>query len=213
MSQFSKARNIPFWEVRVLQHSLQKLGEFLPHSFHLSWFEVSPMLGVWYIIYLSGYLSEWQIITSHAHVQYCVTIHYYSCSIDKYRNVEDPKFHNCGRLGISCFEKEGFCKTHPKNWENVFHFPSICADLRVLYIIYHTGNLSDWQIITSMHMYSIVYIFNKIAVVLTNTEMSQFWQVRYNPFSKGKVWQNLPQKIDKLLLPCTCAVLYDFALP
>ena len=27
----------------------------------------------------------------HAHVQYCITIHYNSCSIDKHRNVDGPK--------------------------------------------------------------------------------------------------------------------------
>ena len=66
----------------------------------------------------------------HTHVQYCITIHYHSCSIDKYRNVEGPKCHNCGRLGISCFEKEGFCKTHLKSWESFLHIPSpTSADL------------------------------------------------------------------------------------
>ena len=49
----------------------------------------------------------------HAHVQYCITFHYPGCSINKYRNVECPKCNNFGRLGISHFEKEGFCKTHP----------------------------------------------------------------------------------------------------
>ena len=39
----------------------------------------------------------------HAHVQYCITIHYHSCSIDKYRNVEGPRCHNFGRLGIIPF--------------------------------------------------------------------------------------------------------------
>ena len=28
----------------------------------------------------------------HAHVQYCLTIHYQSCGIDKWRNVEGPKY-------------------------------------------------------------------------------------------------------------------------
>ena len=59
----------------------------------------------------------------HTHVQYYTTFHYHSCSIDKYRNVKDVKCHNFGRLGISCFEKEGFCKTHPKSWDNFFHIP------------------------------------------------------------------------------------------
>ena len=53
----------------------------------------------------------------HTHVQYCITFHYHICSIDKYIHVEGPTFHNFGSLGISHFEKEGFCKTHPKSWE------------------------------------------------------------------------------------------------
>ena len=60
----------------------------------------------------------------HAHVQYCITIHYHSCSIDKYRNVEGPKCQHFGRLGISCFEKEGFCKTHLKSWQSFIHIPA-----------------------------------------------------------------------------------------
>ena len=60
----------------------------------------------------------------HAHVQHHVTYHYHICSIDKYINVEGPKFHNFGRLGISHFEWEGFCKTHPKSWKNFLHIPS-----------------------------------------------------------------------------------------
>ena len=60
----------------------------------------------------------------HGHVQYCITIHYHSCSIDKYRNVECPKCHNSGSLEISHFEQEGFCNTHPKSWESFLHIPS-----------------------------------------------------------------------------------------
>ena len=34
----------------------------------------------------------------HAHVQYCITIQYLSCSIDIYRNVKYVKCHNFGKL-------------------------------------------------------------------------------------------------------------------
>ena len=58
-------------------------------------------------------------------------IHYNSCSIGKYRNVEGSKCHKFGRLGISHFEKEGFCINHPKSWESFLHIPSPTrADLR-----------------------------------------------------------------------------------
>ena len=60
----------------------------------------------------------------HMHVVYCITIHYHICHIDKYRHVEGPQFHNFGRLGISCFEQEGFCKAHHKSWESFLHIPS-----------------------------------------------------------------------------------------
>ena len=100
MLQFWKVRNIPFWERRGLHNSPQKLKAFVQHSYsYLSWFEVPPMLWVWDIIYISGDLSNWQIIT-------CMTMHNHSCSIDRYINVEDLKCHNFGSLGISHFEKE-----------------------------------------------------------------------------------------------------------
>ena len=59
----------------------------------------------------------------HTHVQYCITIHYHNCSIDKYRNVEGLKCHNFGSLGISCFQKAGFCKTHSKARRVSYTFP------------------------------------------------------------------------------------------
>ena len=43
----------------------------------------------------------------HVHVQYCITIYYQSCTIDKCINVEGPKCDNFGRLGIFHFEKAG----------------------------------------------------------------------------------------------------------
>ena len=43
----------------------------------------------------------------HVYVQHFITVHYHSCSIDKFRNVEGAKCHNFGRLGISYFKKEG----------------------------------------------------------------------------------------------------------
>ena len=60
----------------------------------------------------------------HTHVEYCIIIHYHICHIDKYRYMEGPICHNFGRLGISYFEQEGFCKTHPKSWESFLHISS-----------------------------------------------------------------------------------------
>ena len=103
----------------------QKLQEFsstflLPKE--LIW--GSHMLGVCDIINLLGDLSEWQIIIVHVHVQYCIGIHYLSCSIDKYRNVKYVKCYNFGRLGISHFEKEEFWKTNAKSCKSFLHIPS-----------------------------------------------------------------------------------------
>ena len=91
----------------------------------------SPMPGVWDIINLSWGPIRWTNYNFHPHVQYCITIQYLSCSIDKYRNVKDVKCHNFERLGISHLEKERFCKSHPKGWESFLHIPSpTWADLR-----------------------------------------------------------------------------------
>ena len=152
---FGKARNILFPDRRALQNSSQKLGEFPPHSFsHLSWFEVPPMPGVWNIINLSGDLSDWPNYNFHAHEQYCITFHYQSCSIDKCRNVEGPKFHNL-EVGISHFESKGFVIT-PKAVRVSLTCLLPSELMRFLRVWDIPGDLSNWQIITSMHMYSIV---------------------------------------------------------
>ena len=61
----------------------------------------SPMPGVLDIINLSWEPISLTNYNFQAHVQYCITIQYLSCSIDKKRNVKDVKYHNFGRLGIS----------------------------------------------------------------------------------------------------------------
>ena len=124
MSEFWKVGNIPFWEGRVLKNSPQKLQEFPPHAFsHLSWFDSSPMPGVWDIITLSWGPIRMTNYNVHAHVQYCIGIHYLECSTDKYRNVKYVKCQNFGRLGISHTEKEEFWKTNPKSCKSFLHIP------------------------------------------------------------------------------------------
>ena len=89
----------------------------------------------------SHFTKEFQILVTETSCKLCYftlnliqSIHYHSCSIDKYRNVEGLKCHNFGRLGISYFEKEGFCKNHPKSRESFLHIPSPnTADLRFPY--------------------------------------------------------------------------------
>ena len=185
--QFWKVRSIPFWEGRILQNSPQQLrvSSTFIHPPELIW--DSPYArGLRYHLPFRGPL---RLITYnfHRHVQYYITFHYHSCSIDKYRHVEGPKCHNFGRLGISHFEKEGFCKTHPKSWESFLHIYSpTWADLRFPLCqgseisSTFSDDISDWHIITSMHMYSIT--ITTIAVVLTNTDM---WKVQNATILKG----------------------------
>ena len=92
------------------------------------------MPGVWDIINLSWEPIRLTNYNFHTHVQYCIPIHYHSCSIDKYRNVKDAKCQNFERLGISHLEKERICKTQPKSWESFLHILSpTWADLRFPY--------------------------------------------------------------------------------
>ena len=58
-------------------------------------------------------------------------------------------------------------------------------------IIYLSGNLSDWQIITSIDMYSTVELFTTIAVVLRNRKM---WKVRNAPILVGYEYAVLRRK-------------------
>ena len=122
---------------------------------------------------ISGDISDWQIITS----MHMWTIHYHICCTDKYRYVQGPKFHNFGRFGISYFEKEGFCKSHPKSWESFLHIPSpIWADLMSPYgkgLRHHQpfrGHL--WLTNYSFHTHGqYCTTFTTIFVILTNTEL------------------------------------------
>ena len=141
----------------------QKLGKFSLHSFpHLSWFEVTNMLGVWNIIFLSGRPIRLTNYNFHTFVQHYITIHYHRCIIDNYRNVKDVKCQNFGRLGISHLEKEEFWKLMPKAARVFLHIPSpTWTGLRFPYakgLWYHQpfiGSYPEWPIITSMHMYSV----------------------------------------------------------
>ena len=131
MPQFWKVRNILFWKGRILQNSPQQLrvsSTFL-HPPELIW--DSPYArGLRHHPPFRGYIRL-IIYNFHTHVQYCKTFHYHSCSIHKHRIVEGLKCHNFGRLGISHFEREGFCKTHPKSWDSFLHIHSpTWADLR-----------------------------------------------------------------------------------
>ena len=102
MPQFWKVRNIPFGEGKLFLKFTPKAGRvsymfLLPPE--LIW--GSSMPGVWDIINLSQGPIQMTNYNFHPHVQYCINIHYHSCSIDKYRYVKDVKCHSCGRLGIS----------------------------------------------------------------------------------------------------------------
>ena len=69
--------------------------------------------GMRYHLHYRGHISLTNY-NFHAHVEYCITIHYHICHMDKYTHVEGPICHKYGRLGISCFEQEAFAKLTPK---------------------------------------------------------------------------------------------------
>ena len=128
-----------------------KNWESFPHIPSPTWTDLRfPYAkGLWYNHPLRGpiWLTNYNF---HAHVQYCITIHYHCCSIDKYRNVKDAKCQNYGRLGISHLEKEGFWKTHLKSCKSFFHIPSpTWTDLRfphARHLRYHQPFMRTYQI-------------------------------------------------------------------
>ena len=135
MPQFWKVRNNLFWERRVLQNSLPKVGRLF------STFLLPPEL-IWGYQYARGLKYHLPFrgpirltnYSFHTHVLYYITFHYHCCSIDKYRNVKYVKCYNFGRLGISHFEKEKFWKTNPKSCKSFLHIPSPkWTDLRFPY--------------------------------------------------------------------------------
>ena len=152
MSEFWKVENIPFWEGRVLRNSPQKLQEFPPHSFsHLSWFEVLPCQGSeisstfsWGPIRMTNY-------NVHAHVQYCIGIHYLGCSIDKYRNV---KYVKCSQFWKVRNIPFGEGRVLKNSRQKLQEFPPHSFSqneliwgshmLGVSDIIYLLGDLSEW---------------------------------------------------------------------
>ena len=149
--QFWKVRNIQWWERRVLQNSLPKVGTVF------STFLITHEL-IWgspYARDLKYHLPfrgpiRWTNYNFHPHVLYCITIHYQSCSIDKYRNMKDVKCQHFERLGISHLEKERICKTQPKSWKSFLHNHSlIWADLRFPHawgLRYHQPFMGTYQI-------------------------------------------------------------------
>ena len=51
----------------------------------------------------------------HPNVQYCIAIHYHSCSFDKYRNMEGPKCHQFWKvINIAVLSRKRFAKLSPK---------------------------------------------------------------------------------------------------
>ena len=107
-SEFWKVRNIPFGEGKVLQNLNPKSCKSFLHipSPKRTDLRFPYARGLWYHLPFRGHIRMINY-NFHPHVQYCITIHYLSCSIDIYRNVKDVKCHNVGKLGISHFEKAG----------------------------------------------------------------------------------------------------------
>ena len=163
MPQFWKVRNMLFWEGKILQNSAQKLGVFPLHTvLHLSWYEVPPMFGVCNIIYLSGNLSDWQIIMSmymYSTVELFTTIAVL-LSKEKCGMFELPqclKVMNMlfweGRILQNLAQKLGEFPPHSYSHMSWFGVPCM---LRVCDITCFSCDISAWQIINSTHMYSTV---------------------------------------------------------
>ena len=100
----------------------------------------------------------------HTHVQYCVIFSYYICCIYTYKTIEGPKFHNYGRLGISFLHRQGFAKLTtkldkfpPHSFSHLRWF-DVPLMLGVWHITNLSGDLSGWQIMTSMHVHYCVTI-------------------------------------------------------
>ena len=154
MPQFRKVRHILFSERRVLQKSPQSWESFL-YILSPTWADLRFHLCKGSVI--SSTFQDTYLIENyhfHTHVQYCITIHYHSCSIDAYINVDGPKCHNFGWLGISCFHPKAGRVSYTSfthlSWFDVPPMPGVWD------IIYLSGHLSDWPIRTSTHMYSTV---------------------------------------------------------
>ena len=112
--------------------------------FLIIWFDIYHIVCIWYVIYLSGDISGLQIITSINANRYMWKVHI-STILEGF---------NCPILG-----KKGFAEVIQKAGE----FPPysyshlMCFDIPPIVgvwdIITISGDLSDWQIITSIHIY------------------------------------------------------------
>ena len=128
---------------------------------HLSWFEILCILGVWDIMYISGDISDWQIITSmHMYSEYHYSLPYLS-----YWQIQ-----TCGRSNMPQFWKgrnilfwEGRLLQNSSQTGKVSS--SFLLPPKVIWsppmpevwdIINLSGDLSDWKIITFTHIYSTV---------------------------------------------------------
>ena len=124
----------------------------------------------------------------HRHVQYCITFYYYICHIYTYRNVEGPKCHNFGRLGISYFQRA----IRLTNYN--FH-----ADVHdCITIYYHMCSIDKYKNVEGPQCVSVWwgrYVWAQISQKCGRSKMPQFWKVRNIIFWLGVVLQNSPQKL------------------
>ena len=129
----------------------------------------------------SGKLSDWHIITS---MYMYSTVELFTTIAVVLRNREMWKAWNAPILEgyeYAVLRRKDFAKLSPKTGrifctfllprELIWGFPYA----RGYDMIYLSGNLSDWQIITSIDMYSTVELFTTIAVLLSNREMWNVW--------------------------------------
>ena len=127
-----EGQEYPIWRRKSFEKTNPISWESFLHIPSPKWTDLrfSYARGLWYLLPFRGPIRMTNY-NFHGHVQYCITIRYYSCSIDIYRNVKDVKCHNFGKLGISHFEKAG-------------HLSSGQLDLTLYHSSLHSCSI--WQI-------------------------------------------------------------------
>ena len=111
---------------------------------HIIWFDIHHIVCIWYVIYLSGDISSLQIITF-------INANRYMWKVQISTNVEG---FNCPILGKKVLQKSSkkLGEFPPYSYSHLVHF-DILPILGIWNIITISGDLSDWQIITSIHIY------------------------------------------------------------
>ena len=111
---------------------------------HVIWFEINKIVGIWYVIYVSGDISHSQIITSIHANRYM-----WKVQISTILKVLNVLFW-VGRVLQNSPQKLGELPPYSYSHVMCFDVPHIVGIWDIITI---SGDLSDWQILTSIHLY------------------------------------------------------------